>query len=189
MKLILIRHGETIANTKDILAGICDTALSKKGISQAKKLGKRLEKTKIDKFYSSPSKRALQTGKETLKFHKNRELHHIYGFHERSAGNWEGKNEKQLNYEKPPKNYEFDKKIMKRIKPFLKELYKKHKEQSIILFAHHDTNKAILGYLLGYRKFPHNFNQDNTCLNLIEVNFDNKKHKVKLVNCTKHLVK
>ena len=62
MKLILVRHGESEANANHILQGQTEGKLTKKGIEQAKKVGKELkEKYKIDMVFCSPLKRTIET--------------------------------------------------------------------------------------------------------------------------------
>ncbi|MBW2970484.1 histidine phosphatase family protein, partial [Candidatus Woesearchaeota archaeon] len=53
MKLIIVRHGQTIENAKKICQGQSLGTLSEKGIKQAKKIGERLKNEKIDKIYVS----------------------------------------------------------------------------------------------------------------------------------------
>lgn len=61
MELILIRHGlpEKIVNQDGTPA---DPPLSAEGLSQAAKMADWMEHEAIDKIYSSPMRRALQTG-------------------------------------------------------------------------------------------------------------------------------
>ncbi len=72
-KIILVRHGESIANAKGISQGNrnkwMDTSLTKKGKEQAKKLAERLKEEKIEVIYSSDLKRAKETAEEINKFH------------------------------------------------------------------------------------------------------------------------
>lgn len=60
MKLYLVRHGESVANKKD-LYHFPQTALNKEGISQSKKISLRFKKPPIDFIYSSDLERARQT--------------------------------------------------------------------------------------------------------------------------------
>jgi len=60
-KIFLIRHSETIYNTKGIYLGWSETPISDKGQIQAHNLKKHLGCGNIKTVYSSPLKRALQT--------------------------------------------------------------------------------------------------------------------------------
>ena len=60
--IYLLRHAQSVANTKDILAGQDDSVeLSKTGFNQAKSLTSYLSAVKFSKVYSSPLTRCLQT--------------------------------------------------------------------------------------------------------------------------------
>ena len=72
-KIILVRHGESIANAEGVSQGNkdewIDTHLSKKGKEQADKVAQRLKNEKIDIIYSSDLKRAKETAEAINKFH------------------------------------------------------------------------------------------------------------------------
>jgi len=61
---ILVRHGYTDWIEKEILHGISDRPLSEFGLLQADATGKYLKGTKIDRMYSSPLLRAMQTAEK-----------------------------------------------------------------------------------------------------------------------------
>lgn len=60
--IYLLRHAQSVANTKGILAGQDDTvALSRLGQKQARTLTTYLQNIKFEKIWSSPLKRCVQT--------------------------------------------------------------------------------------------------------------------------------
>ncbi len=61
VKLILVRHGESLWNQKNLFTGWTDVDLSEKGITEAKHAGKLLKGISIDKIYTSVLKRAIKT--------------------------------------------------------------------------------------------------------------------------------
>ena len=61
--LYITRHGQTVWNTEKRMQGWNDSPLTKLGLEQAKRLGQRLENTRIDIIYSSPLGRAIKTAK------------------------------------------------------------------------------------------------------------------------------
>lgn len=61
LEIYFVRHGETDWNTKRILQGKSDSNLTSEGITQAKKLGKKIRDINFNKIYSSPLKRAMDT--------------------------------------------------------------------------------------------------------------------------------
>ena len=69
MKLILVRHGETLSNRENRVQGITDTELSDYGRMQVEKLAESLKIDPIEVIISSPLKRAYQTATAIGKFH------------------------------------------------------------------------------------------------------------------------
>ena len=61
MKYIFVRHGKTHFNEINLTQGWCDSTLSKVGIKQVENISKQLEQYQIDKAYTSPLGRAVQT--------------------------------------------------------------------------------------------------------------------------------
>ena len=69
MKLILVRHGQTLWNREKRAQGVSDIALSNRGRAQADSLARSLRDERIDAIVSSPLKRALQTAEAINRFH------------------------------------------------------------------------------------------------------------------------
>ena len=69
MKLILVRHGETLSNRENRVQGITDMELSDYGRMQAEKLAESLKSEPIERIVSSPLKRAYETARAISKFH------------------------------------------------------------------------------------------------------------------------
>ena len=69
MKLILVRHGETIWNKENKIQGITDIGLNERGIEQAEKLAYSLQKEKLDAIITSPLRRAYDTAQAIGKYH------------------------------------------------------------------------------------------------------------------------
>jgi len=61
MRIILVRHGSTEWNDKDVFRGRVDISLDKIGIQQAYAIANRLSVLDVSAVYSSPLKRALET--------------------------------------------------------------------------------------------------------------------------------
>ena len=68
VKLVLIRHGQSIANKEDVYTGWSDSPLTKKGISQARHAGKLLlhEKINFSDVHTSVLVRAIKTANIVL---------------------------------------------------------------------------------------------------------------------------
>ncbi len=60
-KYYLVRHGTTAWVDQQILHGITDIPLNKKGFQQAREVADALRKIRAKKLYSSPLQRAMQT--------------------------------------------------------------------------------------------------------------------------------
>lgn len=70
MKIVLLRHGESVDDLLDCYGGCADYDLSENGLKTAKEVAKELKNIKIDKIYSSPLKRAQQTAAAVDKIQK-----------------------------------------------------------------------------------------------------------------------
>lgn len=64
MKMVLIRHGESVDDILDCYGGAADYSLSEVGKQTAKDVAYSLSEMPIEKIYSSPLKRAIQTAEE-----------------------------------------------------------------------------------------------------------------------------
>lgn len=89
MRLILIRHAETIWNAERRWQGQIDTELSENGKEQTRLLAESLKDTVIDAVYSSPLKRALYTA-ETITSYHNLPVVLDNGLMEQNLGEFEG---------------------------------------------------------------------------------------------------
>ena len=65
-KLILLRHGESLWNKKNVFTGWVDVPLSKNGINEAIKAGEQFENIDFDIVYTSVQVRAIETTMLTL---------------------------------------------------------------------------------------------------------------------------
>lgn len=60
-KLILVRHGQSVWNAKNVFTGWVDVPLSEDGINEALKAGEKLADTNVDAIFTSVQIRAIQT--------------------------------------------------------------------------------------------------------------------------------
>jgi len=68
-EIILVRHGETEWNIKEIFRGRTDIELNETGIKQAELLAEYLSQVEMEAIYSSPLKRALKTAEVIASYH------------------------------------------------------------------------------------------------------------------------
>ncbi len=66
MRLVLVRHGQTLDNARRIVQGQRPGRLSDKGCEQARRLAQRLGAERFDALYSSDLDRALETARILL---------------------------------------------------------------------------------------------------------------------------
>lgn len=65
----LVRHAEAQGNKDKVFQGRTDCNLTEKGYVQLDALSERFKEIKIDKLYSSPLKRTIETAKAVNKYH------------------------------------------------------------------------------------------------------------------------
>lgn len=70
-KLILIRHGESVWNQKNVFTGWVDVPLSGKGINEAIKAGEKLADIEFDVVFTSVQVRAIETAMIALAQNKS----------------------------------------------------------------------------------------------------------------------
>lgn len=86
---------------------------------------------------------------------------------------------------RPPKGESYDD-MLKRVKKFVDEIVRKHKNQTVAVFAHGGFNRVMLAYLLSIKLEEASIlPQDNTCINIIEIN--GSKTNVIAINDNKHV--
>ncbi len=102
-KLILVRHGQSVYNQKNIFTGWTDVDLSLQGEKEAKKAGRLLKKNGLypNVCFTSWLKRAIHTTNILL---KELEWEHIdiyknWKLNERHYGAWQGKNKDKIKQE------------------------------------------------------------------------------------------
>lgn len=188
MKVYLVRHGETTWNAIGKIQGKSDTLLSALGKKQAKQIAKMLATKKIRAIYSSPLKRAIETAKAIAKPHRldiivKSELREIdYGMFEgmtfsfiekNHAKLWEVRRKNKYHF-RPRGGESFEEMDKNRVKPFVHEMKKLHKNDSIIIVAHSGTNRLIMGALTNLPVLEKvNIWQPNECIYSVEC--DSKK--------------
>ena len=99
-KVIMVRHGETEWNVLCRFLGSVDLPLNEKGRRQAGYAREALKDTHIDVIYSSPMKRAYETG-EIIRGDRNLEIRTDEGLREIGCGKWEGMNGKEVEEKYP----------------------------------------------------------------------------------------
>ena len=197
MRLFIVRHGETVENVNQIVQGQIPGKLTKKGIEQTRRLGERLKNEKIDVLYSSDLRRAADTAKEILKYHRDIPVFYTPLLRERSFGKYEGKpsSEWKKFYEErglerwmaKTEGGENYRDLKKRIGVFLDEIVPKHLNDTVVLVTHGGVIRCLYSIFMGkplsetaYMKV------DNTALCVVDVQ-KNHKWRLEKINSVEHL--
>ena len=162
--LILLRHGESVWNASDKIAGLIDVDLSAHGRLQAQIAAKQLRELHIDRIFTSCLKRAMQTSEE---------IQTVLGGHipitqndalnERDFGIYSGHYKSQLKsdlglaayeaslkyWKSSPPNGETLKQVSLRAVSFLTDTLEPllTHNQSILVVSHHHTLKTFVQHL------------------------------------------
>jgi len=206
MKLIIVRHGETIENATSISMGHIDGTLTELGQSQAIKLVERLKNEKIDFIYCSDLGRTKATLSEIIKYHSGVPVIYDQILRERGKGIYEGLPRSVQKEDRLAQNIDYFKfkpkdstkykgesfeDVKDRATRFARYLLRNHAENETILICTHGGWKtSFMHYFLDLpfdgNDFRYNFK--NTSVTIVELSQDNN-HTVHLLNCTDHLEK
>jgi broad specificity phosphatase PhoE len=154
-RLILIRHGETKYNSQKRYCGFSNPPLNRKGISQVKRLSRKLWKLRIHRVYSSDLKRACQSA--GLIFGKS-PVKKLSGFREINFGKIEGLKYKEVNAKFPgfyarwasdPVGIKFPggeslREFNKRILDMLSKIVSRNEGKTVAIAAHAGPIRVIL---------------------------------------------
>ena len=156
----MLRHAQSVANTKGILAGQDNSVeLSKDGHRQAQMLEPYLSKLKINRIYSSPLTRCIQTIQPYMQLNPDLDFEIDERFIEMDYGLWSGKRLSALardrrwrSVQNKPSTFTFPqgesfRSMRKRVDLALTEL---SKEKGVVLIVTHgDIIKMSLASALG----------------------------------------
>jgi probable phosphoglycerate mutase len=158
----LLRHAQSTANSKGILAGRDNKiGLSKKGFKQAKSLVQVLDHLKIQKIYSSPLTRCIQTIDPYLQKRPETLFQIDDRLVEMDYGSWSGKKLSSLSrkpqwqqVQSKPSTFVFPsgesfRAMRSRIESVLKQL--KDEKNPVLLVTHGDIIKMILAVAVGLK--------------------------------------
>jgi broad specificity phosphatase PhoE len=199
MKLIIVRHGETMENVNNISMGHIDGTLTTLGQSQVEKLGQRLKDEKIDFIYCSDLGRNKDTLKEIAEFHQHVPVVYDPLLRERSKGIYEGLPKTVLaevrektgmsKFDYRPEGGENFHDVKERVDKFINELFKKHSDsETILLVTHGGWKNSFMSYLMNlpFEESVGSFQFKNTSVSVFSLTKD-MNYQIHLVNCTKHL--
>jgi len=94
-KIYLLRHGLTESNKKKIYAGWSDECLCKEGVSALLEIERKIKEFNIERIFSSPIRRAIQTA-EVINSFLNKKIEIEKNLKEMKMGPWEGLSEDEV---------------------------------------------------------------------------------------------
>jgi len=160
-RLILVRHGETLANREFRYIGARDDALTEHGQEQAEKLAEALSMLSVASVYSSPLQRAYHTALPIAARH-NLAVQVVDDLRESNFGEWEGLSRAEvlaqdadhlLAWERDssiaPPGGESLEAMQRRVLAFVEKLVGTHPDQTVALVSHVGPIKAVLCAALG----------------------------------------
>ncbi len=154
MTLYIARHGESAGNTGEDTGN--NPSLTAKGKEQARLLGERMKKVRLDFVFSSPLIRAFETATATA-IHHNLIVNVLPDCYEVDDG------------ETPEEAYMRAVSIIDRMKKIFTE------DERIIIFAHGTFNNYLTNAAIGFPvRDDFNFCQENTGLTCIRFLPDGK---------------
>ena len=156
MNVILVRHGQTDWNVRDLLQGRTDIKLNENGQKQAIETAQKLLNINIDAIYVSPLKRTIETAQQINKT-RNQNMIIDNRLIERGFGDYEGKSKvdfrKYWDFETNISdcNVEPIRDLFSRAYCLLKEIGEiyKNEDETILLVTHNGVNLAITSILKG----------------------------------------
>ncbi len=186
MKLILIRHAETIENKEGIVLGNLGGRLSQKGKEQAKRVALRLKEEKIGAIYPSDITRAVDTGREIAKYHAVPFLL-VEELREQDAGVFTGMHHKDIEWKNGKKEFESHSSMKQRSKKILEKAYANYPNGTVVFVAHDGILRLIIALLS--KKPPHERGNIEilryTSITIFEINPDQNKQMI--FNSASHL--
>ena len=156
-RLILIRHGQSLANEQDKFAGQTDVPLTELGKMQARCAAEYIiKREKIDKIYSSDLQRAHDTAFPVSEL-TGLPINDVKGLREICAGVWEGRFVSEIirEYEKEFDTWRNDfsnarlpegesvREVYERVVPFVKQLAKENDGLTLFLASHATPVRAV----------------------------------------------
>jgi len=164
--LVLVRHGQSEWNEKNLFTGWKDPGLTQKGIEEAKKAGHQLNKLGLnfDIMHTSALIRAQLTGQIILDVLKQDNLETIknQALNERDYGELTGLNKDEArenfgvdqvqiwrrSYDTPPPGGESLKDTYNRVIPYFEsEILPLMKDKNVLISAHGNSLRALVKYL------------------------------------------
>lgn len=166
-KLVLVRHGQSIWNEKNLFTGWRDIGLTDKGVEEAKKAGLLLKEANVnfDVMFTSSLERAKKTGDIILSCMDQRNIEVVSdsALNERDYGELTGMNKDEArknfgesqvqtwrrSYDMPPPGGESLKNTFERVLPYFNKYIhpRLSNGESILITAHGNSLRSLVKHL------------------------------------------
>ena len=166
-KLVLVRHGQSIWNEKNLFTGWRDVGLTDKGVEEAKKAGLLLKEANVnfDVMFTSSLERAKKTGDIILSCMDQRNIEVVSdsALNERNYGELTGMNKDEArknfgesqvqtwrrSYDMPPPGGESLKNTFERVLPYFNKYIhpRLSNGESILITAHGNSLRSLVKHL------------------------------------------
>ena len=199
MRLIVVRHGESEWNRDGRILGRADIALSELGRGQAHAVAKALRREKVQAVYSSPLRRAMETGK-TIAQSQGCSLILDPDLKELDRGNLQGMKREEAFASYPDLRHTWPEvgttpglqgqeslaQLVLRVRTCLDRIRVRHPRETVALVGHYFVNLMILLDVLEMKPWRfRNLGQDIAAINIVELEVD--RSRICLLNDTCHL--
>lgn len=190
--LIVVRHGYSESNDKDLFVGHGNVDLNEKGCLQAEMTANFLKSFKIDAIYSSDLDRAVQTAEFTAKI-QNLPINKNANLREVKAGDWEFKSYSDIlkdEYEvfslwatDVCKSYctggETFKQLQARVYNEIESLCKENDGKTIAIFSHGSSIRSFIAKALNLNDVETNNLAFPANASVSTITYDNGKFTLK----------
>jgi probable phosphoglycerate mutase len=196
MRLILVRHGQSVENAKGIIHGVTEGTLSPLGIEQSRRLAGALEGEKVDVMFSSDLRRAIQTAEAVAERRPGVPWVRDSLLRERSYGIFEGRPMEAIRAERSrlglakqdfrPEGGESYGDVRKRAEAFLGKVEKAYGKRTVLIVGHGEFLLIMISAALreSMEKAAEG-RMDNASISILEIHGANARLVV--MNDTKHL--
>ena len=141
--IILVRHGETVDNARQIMQGQTQGELNERGREQALQVAERLAAEALDAVVASDLHRAIQTA-EIIAAPHGLQVATTPLLRERDWGGFTGRYIPELKGEVWPDDIESEEALLERARQFLIYMTATYPGKRVVAVGHGIINKAIL---------------------------------------------
>ena len=142
-EILLVRHGETVDNARQIMQGQTQGELNERGKEQARQVAERLAAETVDAVVASDLRRAIQTA-EAIAAPHGLKVETTPLLRERDWGGFTGRFIPDLRGETWPDDIESEEDLLSRARSFLIYMTATYPGKRVVAVGHGIINKAIL---------------------------------------------